>query len=148
MAVTYQGRCHCGAITVEHTSDIPPAEAEVRECQCSFCRLHGARAVSDPAGQVRFTEQTPGTLNRYSFGLKTADFVLCRNCGTYMGCILTDGEAAYGIVNIRTLNDKALFTSQPIAADYDSEDQSGRIARRKSKWTPAVVIAGLASLLD
>ncbi len=140
MPTTYKGSCHCGAITVEHSSAVPPQAAEVRECQCSFCRLHGARAVSDPQGELCFTEHTAGALHRYRFSLNTADFLICRNCGAYLGCVLSNGDELYGIVNINTLDDKALFTSPPIAAVYDSEDTASRIARRKARWTPASVL--------
>lgn len=137
----YKGQCHCGAIKVDYESGIAPADVQVRECQCSFCRMHGAKAVSDPAGTLHFTEQDPGALNRYRFGLNTADFIVCTNCGAYMGCILTDGEESYGIVNIRTLEDGAKFTYQPAAAVYDAETTEDRIARRKANWTPAEVVS-------
>ena len=73
----YKGQCHCGAIEVDYDSTMDPADTQLRECQCSFCRMHGARAVSDPAGTLRFTERRAGTLNRYRFGLNTADFIVC-----------------------------------------------------------------------
>ncbi len=31
----------------------PPAENVIRSCACSFCRSHGTRTVSDPAGRGR-----------------------------------------------------------------------------------------------
>ena len=137
---THKGQCHCGSITVEFESEIAAEDAELRECQCSFCRMHGAKAVADPNGSMSFAEITPGTLNRYRFGLNTADFIVCHNCGIYMGCILSDGDNHYGIVNIRALNDRAKYTSTPTAFDYDAETTSDRIARRKAKWTPAKLI--------
>jgi len=136
----YKGQCHCGAITVDYESDTAPAGTQVRECQCSFCRLHAAKAVSDPAGTLRFTEQQKGALNRYRFGLNTADFIVCNTCGAYMGVVLRDGDAGYGVVNIRTLTDGEKFTALPTAADYDEETTDSRIARRKVQWTPAEVI--------
>ena len=139
MIRTYSGQCHCGAVKVEHISAIAPAAAEIRECQCSFCRMHGARAVSDPNGRLRFSELRPGALQHYRFGLATADFLVCSQCGVYVGCVLTDGDDSVGIVNIRTLEDNALFTSQPIAADYDGEQKSDRVTRRLTNWTPAVM---------
>jgi len=136
----YKGQCHCGAIEIEYTSAVAPANAEVRACQCSFCRLHGALATSDPDGHLRFIERAPGTLNRYVFGLKTADFFTCRACGVYVGIILSDGDRGYGIVNIHALADGSRFSAVPIAADYDAETTADRIARRKQMWTPAEVI--------
>ena len=139
MSSTYHGKCHCGGIAVVFETGIAPGEAEVRECQCSFCRIHGARAASDPSGKLSFTETTPGALNRYRFGLRTADFLVCNGCGAYMGCILTADDGAWGIVNINTLDARTRFTQPPTPFDYDTEDTAGRIARRRQKWTPAVI---------
>ena len=60
----YKSRCHCGAVHVELETDTDPADIEVRECQCSFCRAHGAVSASDPNGRIRYIEQEPGTINR------------------------------------------------------------------------------------
>ena len=139
MGATYHGSCHCGGISVVFETGIAPEQAEIRECQCSFCRIHGARAASDPLGKITFTEATPGALNRYRFGLRTADFLVCNGCGAYVGCILAADGGAWGIVNINTLADQARFTRPPVAADYDSETTPDRIARRKARWTPAEI---------
>ncbi len=48
----YEGSCHCGAIRLRLTLSWPPGEAPVRACDCSFCRAHGARTVTDPSGSV------------------------------------------------------------------------------------------------
>ena len=116
---------------------MPRKKTQVRECQCSFCRIHGARAASDPSGSLTFSETIPGALNRYRFGLRTADFLVCNGCGAYMGCILTTEDGAWGVVNLNTLRDRARFVQPPTRFDYDSEDTAGRIKRRKQKWTPA-----------
>ena len=89
---THRGGCHCGNIEVEYDSAIPAAEAAVRACQCSFCRKHQSRSVSDPAGAARIRVKEPGELSRYRFGHGTADFIVCRRCGVYVGaCSEADG---------------------------------------------------------
>ena len=139
-ATTYQGQCHCGALEVAYESAVAAAETQVRECQCSFCRLHASMTVSDPKGRIRFTEARPGSLKRYRFGLKTAQSLLCAHCGAYMGALMSSRDGAqYAIVNIRTLADRARFTQPPQAMVYDGEDAAARIARREQKWTPAAV---------
>lgn len=134
---TYEGACHCGRVTVAFETAIPPAETEVRACQCSFCRMHGSLAVSDPGGSLLFREQEPGAIRRYTFGLKTADYMLCGTCGAYMGAVMrvADGQA-FGIVNTRVLARQRDFGQTPKAADYDSEDVAQRTARRRARWTP------------
>ena len=62
----YKGSCHCGAITVELETKTDPAEIEIRECQCSFCRAHGAVSASDPNGRIRYIDREPGDIVRYT----------------------------------------------------------------------------------
>ncbi len=139
--ISYQGQCHCGALEVAYESALPAAQTQVRECQCSFCRLHASMTVSDPAGRVRFTETRPGSLNRYTFGLKTSESLLCAHCGAYMGALMASKDGAhYAIVNIRTLAERAQFTRPPEPSVYDGEDVAARIVRRKQKWTPAAAV--------
>lgn len=77
----FKGRCHCGAIGVGLVSDRPPAEQALGACQCSFCRKHNARAFSDPKARVTLTAADPEQLQRYSFGLRTSEPIVCRRCG-------------------------------------------------------------------
>ena len=75
-------------------------------------------------------------LVRYRFGLKTADFLLCANCGVYIGALLPDGERGWFTVNVNTFREPPQLDVplQPIV--YDGEDIGGRVDRRKLKWTP------------
>lgn len=67
------GGCHCGNLEVKFESTLEPAEIQVLECQCTFCRKHGARAVADPSGHLSVAVNDPAQLYRYSFGLRTAE---------------------------------------------------------------------------
>lgn len=135
----HDGSCHCGAINVHFESEMAPAEFNVLACQCSFCRLHAALCISDPDGTAQFVERQPGTLHRYQFGLRTADYLLCRNCGTYLGAVVMDGDGRRkAIVNIPTLRDRAAFSSPPQSVVYDQESAEDRLARRLRNWTPVI----------
>jgi hypothetical protein len=136
----FKGRCHCGAIGVELTTDRPPADQRLGACQCSFCRKHNARAFSDPLAHVTLTAAEPQYLQRYSFGLKTSEQIICRNCGVYVAMTLTDDGLTWSVVNIDTLDERAAFTRAPEPRDYDTEDHNGRIARRKARWCPTTLI--------
>ena len=133
----YKGSCHCGAVTVELETDTNPADIEVRTCQCSFCRAHDAVSASDPAGRIRYIENSPGAINRYQFGYKSCDYILCRHCGVYLGATMPDEETAgYATTNIRHYEDRALFTKAPRPTVYDDEGLEARLARRRERWTP------------
>jgi len=64
----YQGGCHCGNLRIEFETEISPAEIELRACQCTFCRKHGSRAVTDPAGHLAIGAAHGDHLGRYAFG--------------------------------------------------------------------------------
>ena len=86
---TLRGQCHCGNIEVVLTTALSPEQLRLRACTCSFCRRHRARIISDPAGQLEIVVHSDRNLSRYRFGLKTADFLLCRECGVYVGAAIS-----------------------------------------------------------
>jgi hypothetical protein len=135
---TFEGACHCEAIGYTYRTPIAPKEWSVRACQCSFCRAHMTLTTSDPAGSVEFFERSAGAMSRYRFGQRTADFLLCRNCGVYIGAVISSGRGRFAIVNVNALRDRPGALPAPTTADYGSESVDQRIARREQRWTPVV----------
>lgn len=133
---TFEGACHCGAIEYAWETARSPRAWSVRACQCAFCRGHGALVSSDPAGVVRFTYVQPDRLRRYRFGLRTADFLLCRECGMYAGAVMLAGSGAVAVVNINLLRERprGLAAAKPVS--YAGESLEARRARRRAQWTP------------
>ena len=129
-----RGGCHCGALAVELETEAPDQLA-LRECQCTFCRRHGALNTVDPNGRVRITAQ-PYALVRYRFALATADFLMCARCGVYIGAVMDD---AFATINVRALDEAARFTQPVQAMDWSAENADERRERRKKGWTPASV---------
>jgi len=134
----YLGSCHCGAIGFRYTTSRPPAEWSVRACQCRFCRVHDALSTSDPQGTLQFSADNAEALQLYRFALKTADFLLCRQCGVYIGAVIEINEHQYGIINTHALEDAPADMAEVGAIRYDDEDRSGRISRREQRWTPVL----------
>ena len=131
----HPGRCHCGALGFVLTSTTPSADWQIRACQCAFCRAHAALSLSDPKGSLRFVHADPSQLQRYQFALRTADFLLCRQCGVYIAAVTRDGK--HGIINTRTLLD-ATALPDPKPMVYEGETEATRLARRAERWTPIV----------
>lgn len=136
MLSEFQGSCHCGAIGFSYRTSIAPEHWSIRACQCSFCRAHDTLSTSDPAGSLEFTASDPDLLNRYRFGLRTADFLLCRECGIYIGALIETGKGRFGIISMHALVEapENLAATEPIS--YDSEDIAERVSRREERWTP------------
>ena len=127
----YEGRCHCGAITARFETDIAPDAIEVRADQCSFCQRHGAKTVSDPMGRLalKFREVA---IERYRFGSRTSDFLVCRRCGTYIAAII-DG---FGVLNVVGADIGVFAGREARPVDYEGETAEQRLARRRVRWTP------------
>ena len=133
---SHEGACHCGAIGFVYRTALAPEVWPIRACQCTFCRIHAALSTSDPRGSLRFNEHAPGALNRYRFGRKTADFLVCRHCGAYVGAMMESGSKGFGIINTRVLPSllDRLPEAQPMV--YEDEGLAMRLARREGRWTP------------
>jgi hypothetical protein len=132
----YEGACHCGAIEYVYETAASPRSWSVRACQCAFCRGHGAIVTSDPAGSVRFRYVLPDRLRRYRFALRTADFLLCRECGMYLGAVMLAGAGALATVNVNLLRERPRGLATARKVSYAGEPIEERRARRRGLWTP------------
>ena len=138
MEQRYEGGCHCGNLFHVFEASAPLESLGLRACMCRFCRMHGARNTSDPNGTMQIDIRSPDKLVRYRFGLRTADFLLCAHCGVYVGALLPNDGGGWFTVNVNTFREPPPldFPIQPVV--YDNEDVSGRVDRRKTKWTPVI----------
>jgi hypothetical protein len=134
------GACHCGNLALTFETARDPGELAVRACGCSFCRRHGGRTVSDPKGRVEFVVHDPALLSRYSFGLGTAQFLVCRTCGVYVGAVMADAGSAFAIININALHTPEVLAKAAVPVSYERESAIERRARRRALWTPATVV--------
>ena len=133
MSRCYAGGCHCGRITVELASAKSPAELGTRTDTCTFCAKHGSLYTSDPAGELHVTLHEPERVQRYRFGSKTADFLICMDCGVFVAACMD----AVAVLNINVLAERAEFLANPVrVADLDGETLEDRLARRRRNWTP------------
>jgi hypothetical protein len=132
----FEGGCHCGNLTYVFEASAGLDVLGLRADMCSFCRAHGARNTSDPNGTMRIAVRDAAKLKRYRFGLKTADFLICADCGVYIGALLEDGGKAWFTVNANSFHARPALDFPLVPHDFDAEDVPTRIARRKARWTP------------
>lgn len=142
----YFAGCHCGTLTARFYTAIEPARWWVRACQCEFCRAHDALTVSDPAGSLEFHSAQPSRVHGYRFALKTTTFLLCRDCGVYVGAQMSCEQGRFGLLNLRSL-ERAIASLRPAQAmSYGTETAEERIRRRAARWTP--IASGSLELQD
>lgn len=133
----YAGACHCGNIALRLESDKAPRELGLRADGCSFCSKHNALYTSDPGGAVHIAVQAGEGVERYRFGTKTADFLLCKTCGVFVAAAMT--EPALAVINVNVLDARAAFLENQVqTADFEGESLEQRLARRRARWTPLV----------
>jgi hypothetical protein len=134
------GACHCGNLELTFETERRLGELTVRACGCSFCRCHGVRTVSDPRGRIEFVVHDPSQLSRYRFDLGTAEFLVCRICGVYVGAVMAEAGFAYAIANVNALATPEVFGAAAVPVSYEGESAAERQARRRARWTPAAVV--------
>jgi hypothetical protein len=138
-----KGGCHCGNISVVYKTVVAPEDAEPRACQCAFCRKHNTSAISDSEGDLTIMVSDADRLSRYQFSLRTADFLVCRECGVYIGAFMPgeDENSGFATLMSAVLDERAHYPGGQ-AISYSAEDAEGRLARRRKVWTPARLQVG------
>lgn len=89
-----KGSCHCGAVRfqVRLTDGLYTA----RRCNCSYCRMRGAIAVSAALENIEITSGEE-LLTLYQFNTKQAKHYFCSKCGIYTHHQRRSNPEQYGI---------------------------------------------------
>jgi hypothetical protein len=135
----HRGGCHCGNLRLWLRLPQPPEDTPLRACGCSFCRAHNTRTTSDPDGSVEIWAEDWSLAQSYRFGSGTADFLICRRCGVYIGAVCETAAGRRAVINVNCLADRAAFTIQPVSIEHDHETTEKRLVRRAENWTPATL---------
>ena len=80
MTQSFEAACHCG--TVRFRVHLDGGLASARRCDCSYCTMRGAVAVSAPLDGLTFL-QGEDALTLYQFNTRTARHFFCSTCGVY-----------------------------------------------------------------
>ena len=135
-----RGGCHCG--NVDFTLAWPDSMERIpaRACGCTFCRKHGASWTSHPDAGLRVTVRDADRMERYNFGTRTADFLVCRACGVPPVAVSRIDGRDHAVVNVNTFEDfdAALDRS---SSDFEGEATEDRLARRQSRWIAEVEVS-------
>jgi hypothetical protein len=103
---TYNGSCHCGAITFTLTADIDHA----MECNCSHCARKGFLLSFVPAEQFELLTGEDN-LTEYRFNKMHIAHLFCKTCGVQCFGRAKNAEGKDTVaVNVRCLDDIDLNT--------------------------------------
>lgn len=133
----YRGACHCGAVSATYETDAP---VRLRHDGCSFCASRGVKSASDANGKLTLT--SANKLTRYRFGHRTADYLICPGCGTYVATCMQGPRGPVGVINVVGLQIPELKDEPFDFASLEGEAEDDRIARRLSRWTPMTLTEG------
>ena len=133
----YRGACHCGAVSAVYETQAP---ARLRHDGCSFCASRGVKSASDAHGKLAIVSTRQ--LTRYRFGHKSADFLICSRCGTYVAAAMPGAAGLVGVINVVGLQIPELKDEAAPLARLDDESPQQRIARRLTRWTPMTIQEG------
>jgi hypothetical protein len=139
-----RGSCHCGSIQIAFDTPVAVADLPLRECQCSFCRRHGAKNTSDPNGRLEIRAE-PNVIERYRFGFQVTDFVLCNRCGVYIAALSREGASERASLNVVGVGLSELARREGAPVNLDHETAESRRERRRKLWTPVEIVAAAAA---
>lgn len=105
MSDQFKAECHCGAVQFEVA--LSDGLNSARRCDCSFCRMRGAVAVSAPLDGIRIAKGVEN-LTLYQFGTGTAKHYFCKTCGIYTHHQRRSNPNEYG-VNVACLEGVSPF---------------------------------------
>jgi hypothetical protein len=91
---TSRASCHCG--TVRFRVELTDGLRTARRCNCSYCRMRGAVAVSAELDGI-VMEQGEDALSVYQFNTGTAKHYFCSKCGIYTFHQRRSNTAQYGV---------------------------------------------------
>ena len=142
MTRTINGSCHCGNLKAKLTTEKEPQDMWLRACQCDFCRSHNMRSLADSEGSLEISVQDEARLNVYHFGMNMVDFLICKNCGNYIGAVQEVDGRLFGIINANLTENRGRQFGDAEIAHFEEETGDERSTRRKAVWTPATLTIG------
>lgn len=93
-SVPLQAACHCG--TVRFTVLLTDGWRTARRCNCSYCRMRGAVAVSAQLADITVTAGQD-VLTLYQFNTGQAKHYFCSRCGIYTFHQRRSNPQQYGV---------------------------------------------------
>ncbi len=127
------GGCQCGNVTVEAELSGAFETYNPRVCDCEFCSKHSAAYLSDAQGSLVIAIANESDVSRYRQGSKTAEFIVCKQCGVLVAICHRTSEALFATLNVRALDRKFEFgREQPVSPKQLASDEKAK--RWRALW--------------
>ena len=121
------GACHCG--TVRFRVRLSDGLRTARRCNCSYCRMRGAVAVSAELEGIEFRAGEEA-LSVYQFNTGTAKHYFCSRCGIYTHHQRRSNPGQYG-VNAACLEGISPFDFEEVpvldGVHHPADDAGGKL---------------------
>lgn len=129
---TLAGACHCGAVRFRAT--LPQGLASARRCDCSFCRMRGAIAVTAAMDGFEIV-QGEEHLTLYRFNTGTAQHFFCSTCGIYTHHRRRSNPNEFGVnaaclEGVSPFDFECVIVNDGITHPNDRPDGKSRVAGR------------------
>jgi hypothetical protein len=94
--------------------------------------------TSDPTGNLSIEIEDPSLVRYYRFSHRTADFLVCAECGVFVAAFTEAAQGRRAVINVRVLDDVLLNWGSIVNVHFDEESPAQRANRRALHWTPVV----------
>lgn len=140
-----KGSCHCG--NVRFSLHWPDKEKviQARVCGCGFCTRHGGAWTSHAKASLIVKIGDRSSVSNYRFETATADFVVCSVCGVVPLVLSEIDGRCYAVVNVNTFEAIDSMQVTRVGTDFDGEEQSDRLDRRRRNWIADVAFENAES---
>ncbi len=119
------GKCHCGKVQFKVL--LSDGLKTARRCNCSYCRMRGAVAVSALLGGLEI-ETGAEALTEYRFNTGTAKHYFCSICGIYTHHQRRSNSNQFGI-SVACLDGVSPFDFERLPVmdgmNHPSDDKTG-----------------------
>jgi len=110
-----------------------------RRCSCSMCRKHGASYISDPEARLMLRYRDETQLSLYRFGHRTAQWVICSECGVLVAVLCEIAGQLRAVVRVQSMEE--YFPRPEVATNFESESVEERLQRRARTWIGTVTVS-------
>ena len=142
-SVQLLGGCSCGNIRLHVKLSKPANGFGPRDCDCSFCRKHGAMYLSDPNGSLQIQVNDTALVGEHRQGPEgQANFMFCKCCGVLTNVLhkcAEDGRLI-GAVNSRAMNKFDKLFAEPVTVSPKLLTIEEKLQRWKMNWFGNVVL--------